>query len=86
MPSTKCEGIRYPTHFLKSKGGVIRNRFLEYRTKEATVFARRIDLYALFATNRAKHIPNRHFACSCSDFTILYQLKIVQSLLFYIII
>ena len=31
MPSTKCEGLSYPTHFLKSRGSVIRNNFLEYR-------------------------------------------------------
>ena len=61
MPSTKCEGLSYPTHFLKSRGGVIRNNFLECRTKQATLFARQIDLYALFATNKAKHILNRHF-------------------------
>ena len=36
MPSTKCEGLSYPTHFLKSRGSVIRNNFLEYRTKQAT--------------------------------------------------
>ena len=29
MPSTKCEGLSYPTHFLKSRGSVIRNNFLE---------------------------------------------------------
>ena len=66
MPSTKCEGLSYPTHFLKSRGSVIRNNFLEYRTKQATLFARRNDLYALLATNKAKHIHNRHFSCSCS--------------------
>ena len=67
MPSTKCEGLSYPTHFLKSRGSVVRNNFLEYRTKQATYFARRNDVYALFATNKAKHILNSHFACSCSD-------------------
>ena len=67
MPSTKCEGLSYPTHFLKSRGSVIRNNFLEYRTKQATIFARRNDLYTLFATNNAKHILNLHFSCSCSD-------------------
>ena len=67
MPSTKCEGLSYPTHFLKCRGCVIRNNFLEYRTKQATLFARRNDFYALFATNKAKHILNRHFSCSCSD-------------------
>ena len=38
MPSTKCEGLSYHTHFLKSRGSVIRNNFLEYRTKQATLF------------------------------------------------
>ena len=54
MPSTKCEELSYPTHFLKSRGSVIRNNFLEYRTTQATLFARRNDLYALLATNKAK--------------------------------
>ena len=67
MPLTKCEGLSYPTHFLKSRGSIIRNNFLEYRTKQSTLFARRNDYYALFATNKAKHILNRHFSCSCSD-------------------
>ena len=49
MPSTKCEGLSYPTLFLKSRGSVIRINFLEYRTKQATLFARRNDFYALFA-------------------------------------
>ena len=35
MPSTKCEGLSYPTHYLKSRGSVIRNNFLEYRTKKS---------------------------------------------------
>ena len=61
MPSTKCEGLSYPTHFLKSTGSVIRNHFLEYRTKQATLFARRNDFYALFLTNKAKKILNRQF-------------------------
>ena len=67
MPSTKCEGLSYPTHFLKSRVSVIRNNCLEYRTKQATPFARRNDFYALFATNKAKYILNRHFLCSCND-------------------
>ena len=67
MPSPKLEGLSYPTHFLKSRGSVIRNNFLGYRTKQATLFARRSDFYALLATNKAKHILNRHFSCSCSD-------------------
>ena len=61
MASTKCEGLSYPTHFLKSGGSVVGNNFLEYRTKQATLFARRNDFCALFATNKAEHIINRHF-------------------------
>ena len=67
MPSTKCEGFSYPTHFLKSRGSVIKNNFLEYRTKQATLFVRRNDFYSLFATNKAKHILNRHCSRSFSD-------------------
>ena len=67
MPSTKCEGLSYPTHFWKSRGSVIRNNFLENITKQATPFARRFEFYALFASNKAKHILNRHVSCSCSD-------------------
>ena len=67
MPSTKCEGLSYPNHFLKRRISVIRDNFLENRTKHATPFARRNDFYALFATNKAKHILNRHFSCPCSD-------------------
>ena len=50
MPSTKCEGLSYPNHFL--------------RTKQDTPFACQNDFYALFATNKAKHILNWHFSCS----------------------
>ena len=67
MPSTKCEGLSYPTHFLKSRGSVIRNNFLEYRTKQAKLFAPQNDFYALLATNKAKIILKRHFSFSCSD-------------------
>ena len=45
MSSTKCAGLSYPTHFLKSRGSVIRNNFLEYRTNKATHFARQNILY-----------------------------------------
>ena len=40
MSSTNCEGLSYPTHFLKSRGGVITNNFDEYGTKQATIFER----------------------------------------------
>ena len=67
MPSTKDAGLSYPTHFLKSRGSVIRNNFLEYRTYKTTRFARRNDCYALSAINKANHILNRTFSCSCRD-------------------
>ena len=67
MPSTKYAGLSYPTHFLESRGSVIRNNFLEYRTNKATHFARRNDCYALLATNKANYILKRRFSCSCSD-------------------
>ena len=38
LPSTKNEGLSYPTHFLKSRGSGIRNNFLEYRTKQVNIF------------------------------------------------
>ena len=77
MPTTKCEGLSYPTHFLISRGSVIRNNFLECRTTQATLFARRNDLYALFPTNKAKIILNRHLSCSCSD--IIYNKTIKKN-------
>ena len=40
IPPTKFEGLSYPTHSLKNRGSVIRNNFLEYRTKQATFFLR----------------------------------------------
>ena len=61
MSSTKCEGLCYPTHFLKSRGSVVRNNFLEYRNKQATRFARQNDFYALYASNDAKYILYRLF-------------------------
>ena len=64
MPSTKYEGFSYPTSFLKSRSSVIRNNFLEYRIIQTTLFARRNDFYALFATKKAKHILKRHFRAS----------------------
>ena len=62
MPSKKVRiRLSYPTHFLKSRGSVIMNKFLDYRTKQTALSARRNDFYALFATNIAKPILNRHF-------------------------
>ena len=52
LPSTKCEGLSYPIHFLKSCGSDIKFNFLEYRTKQATLFARQNDFFSLFATNK----------------------------------
>ena len=81
MPSTKYDGLSYPTHFLKSMGSIIRNNFLEYRTKQVTLFVRRNDLYALFATNKAKQILSRNFSCSCSD-TLYSKVKKKKSPIF----
>ena len=67
MPSTIYAGLNYPTHFLKSRGSVIRNNFLEYRTNKTTHFARRNDCYALLAINTANYILNLIFSCSCYD-------------------
>ena len=39
MPSTKYEGYSYPIHFLKSRGSVVRNNFLEYRTNTPHVLS-----------------------------------------------
>ena len=75
MPSTKCEGLSYPTHVVKNRGSVIRNNFLEYRTKQATLFALRNDFYAFFATNKAKHLLNRHFSCFCCDIIYIKSIK-----------
>ena len=78
MSSTKCEGLSYPTNFFKSRGSVIRNNFLEYRTKQGTLFARQNDFYALFATNNAKHVLNRHFSCSCSRIIYSKNIKKIE--------
>ena len=67
MQLTKYAVLSYPTHFLKSRGSVIRDTFLEYRTNKTTHFAQRNDFYALLAINKAKLIRNRLFSCSCSD-------------------
>ena len=67
MPSTKYVGLSYPTHFLKSRGSVIRNNLLEYRTNKATHFTRRNNFYASLAINKEKRILNMLFSCSCSD-------------------
>ena len=67
MPSTKCEVLSYPTHILKTRGSVIRNDFLEHRPEQATLFARRNDIYAWFATIKAKQMLNGHLSGSCSD-------------------
>ena len=47
----KYEGLSNP-HFLKSRGSAISNNLLEYRTNQATFFARRNDFYAMFATKQ----------------------------------
>ena len=78
MPSTKCEGLSYPTHFLKSRVNVMRNTFLECISKQAIFFARRNDFYAFIATKKAKHILNRHVSCSCSDMIYSKSIKKIR--------
>ena len=73
VSSTKYEGLSYPTHFLKSKGSILRNKFLKCRTKKATLFAQQNDFYAIFATNKARHILNRHF---CAPVVTQFVVKI----------
>ena len=75
MPSTKYTGLNYPTHFLKSRGSVIRNNFLEYRANKAAHFARRNDNYVLLAINKANYLLNRLFSCSCSDISCSKSIK-----------
>ena len=82
MQSTYCEGLSYPTHFLKSRGSVIRNNFLEYRTEQATLYVRRNKFNAFFASNKAKHILNRHFSCSCSDTIYSKSIKKIEKVPF----
>ena len=83
MPSTKCEGLSYPTHFLKSRGSVIRNNVLEYRTKQATLFVRRNDFHALFSTNKANHVLNWRFrAPVVTQFIVTVKRKLEKSPIF----
>ena len=63
----KMGGVKLPHPLLESMGSVIWNNFLEYRSEQPTLFARQNDFYALFVSNKTKHILNRHFSCSCSD-------------------
>ena len=63
----KMCGVKLPHPLLEIRGSVIRNDFLEYRTNKATHFVQQNDFYALLAINKAKHILNRLFSCSCSD-------------------
>ena len=56
----KYLGLSYPTHFLKIGGSGIGDNFLEHSLKQTNIFARRIVSKTLLATNKAKHIFNRH--------------------------
>ena len=65
MPSTKYEGLSYPTHSLKSR--VVLLGIICMNTELNKPHFLRNEFYALFATNKAKHTLNMHFSCSCSD-------------------
>ena len=67
MRSTKSEALSYPTHFLKSKGSVNRNSFLEYRTKQATLFSPRNDFMHCSLQIKQNTYSKRHFSCLCND-------------------
>ena len=60
MSSTKYEGLSYPTHFLKSRGGTITNNFLKARAKKHFLRDEMIIMHCLLE-NKATHILNRHF-------------------------
>ena len=55
MPTTKYIGLSYPNHFKRSRDSVIRNIFLEYRSKQINNLHGEMILY-IFDTNKAKHI------------------------------
>ena len=68
MPSTKCEGLSYPTHFLKSRGIVLLGiTFMNTDLNKPYFLRDEMSFYAFFATNKAKRILNRLYSCSCSD-------------------
>ena len=69
MPSTKCEGLSYPNHFLKSRGSVIRNDILEYRTKQASLFLREEMFFMPCMLQISKTYTQWAILCSCSDTT-----------------
>ena len=64
----KYLGLSYPTHFLKIAGSGIGDNFLVHSFKQTNIFARRIVSQTLFATNKSKHIFNRHIRWSVNNF------------------
>ena len=77
MPLTKCEGLSYPTHFLKSRGSVIRNNFLVYRTTQAILLRDKMIFMHCSLQIKQKNILNKHLSCSCSD--IIYSKSIKKN-------
>ena len=47
MPLTKYEGLRYPSHFLKSMGSGIMNGFPDHRTKQVNVLSVEMNVYII---------------------------------------
>ena len=41
------DGLSYPTHFMKSRGSVIRDNFLEYRTKHHCKLQIKQNIYSI---------------------------------------
>ena len=54
MPIDEICGMSCPTHFLKSRGSVVRNNFLGYRTNKATH-----ELIRLFSCSNSDTIYNK---------------------------
>ena len=61
MPSTKCKGLSYPSHFLKSRVVLLGIIFMSTELNKLHFLRDEMIFYALFATNKAKHTLNRHF-------------------------
>ena len=66
MPSTKYEGLSYPTNILKSRGSVIRKRkkILNADLNKPHFVRDEMIFFSMFASNKAKHLLYRHFCAT----------------------
>ena len=66
MPSTKCEGLSYPTHFLKSRVVLLGIIFLNTELNKLH-FLRDERIFMHCSLQIKQNILlNRQFSCSCS--------------------